>query len=74
MVKAGTVLIVGSILALLGYAAYFLFRALFLAAGVSLIIRLALPAVFVGFVLLVVAVVRDRLRERRREHFEGVEI
>ena len=73
MVKFGSVLIVGSILALVSYAAYYLIRALFLASGISLVLNLALPAVLLGFALLVAAVVRDRLREHRGEHFEGVE-
>ena len=73
MVKAGAILIAGSGLALLGYAAYFLFQAFFVATGVSLIIRLAVPAALVGLALLVLAVIRDRLRESHREHFQEVE-
>ena len=72
MVKVGAVLIVGSILALLGYAAYYLVQAFF-ASGVSLVLRLALPAALLGLTLLVVAVVRDRMREHKGEHFEGVD-
>ncbi len=67
------VLLVVGALALLGFAGYYLFRALFVGAGVSLVVRLALPAMLLGLAVLVAAVVRDRLRDGRREHFEGVE-
>jgi hypothetical protein len=71
MVKVGTFLILASVLALLGYGAYSVFR-LLLAEGVALIVWLAVPTALGGVALLVLAVVRDRLRERRREHFEEV--
>ena len=71
MVKVGAVLMVGGLAALVGYAVYLLFRALFL-EDVSLIVQIAVPAALVGLALLMIAVVRDRLRKRRGEQFKEV--
>ena len=73
MVKGGAVLLVLGGGALAGYALYHLFRVVYTARDVPLIVQVATPVALVGLVLLVVAVVRDRVRARRREHFEEME-
>ena len=73
MTKAGAVLLIVGGGALVGYALYHLFRLLYTEPDVPLIVQVATPVALVGFVLLVVAVARDRLRARRRERFEEME-
>ncbi len=73
MAKAGAVLLVLGGGAILGYILYRFLWLLYTAHDVPLIIQVAVPVALVGFVLLVVAVVRDRLRASRRERFEEVE-
>jgi len=73
MVKGGAVLLVLGGGALVVYALYLLFQALYTEPDVPLVIQVATPVALVGLVLLVVAVVRDRIRANRRERFEEVE-
>ena len=73
MTKAGAVLLVLGGGALAGYALYHLFRLLYTEPDVPLIFKVATPVALVGLVLLMVAVVRDRLRAHRREQFEEME-
>lgn len=73
MAKAGAVLLVTGGGAIAGYVLYLLFRLLYTARDVPLVIQVAVPVALVGFVLLVVAVARDRMRARRRERFEEAE-
>ena len=68
--KAGVVLIVAGLGALVGYGLYEAFAALAGAEDVPLLIRIALPAAAVGLVFVVVAVLVDRLRRRKDETFE----
>ena len=71
--KAGLVLIVAGLGALVGYGLYQTFTALAGAEDVPLLIRIALPAAAVGLVFVVVAVLVDRLRRRKAETFEEVD-
>ncbi len=73
MVKVGTALLLVGITVLAGYAFFLILRALFSAwASVPIILQIGVPAVLAGLGLLMAAVVRDRLRERSRERFNGV--
>ena len=73
MTKVGAALLILGGGALAGYALYHLFRLLYTEPDVPLVIQVAAPVALVGFVLLVVAVARDRIRARRREQFEEME-
>ena len=73
MVKAGVVLLVLGGGTLAGYVLYLFFLGLYTKPDAPLIFKVATPVALVGFVLLVAAVIRDRLHARQRERFEGVE-
>lgn len=73
MVKAGAILLILGGGALAGYFLYILFRLLYTAHDVPLVFKIATPVALIGLVLLVVAVVRDRLQAHRHEQFEEVE-
>ena len=72
MVKMGAALLAigGGVLA--AYLLYRLLRLLYIEDDVSLIVQIATPVALIGILLLVVAVVWDRLRARRKENFEEV--
>ena len=73
MVKFGSALLLVGIAVLGGYAFFLILRALFSAwASVPIILQVGVPAVLAGLGLLMAVVVRDRLREHRRESFNGV--
>ena len=71
--KAGLVLIVAGIGALMGYGLYVTLTAIVGTEDVPLLIRVALPAAAVGMILVVAAVLVDRLRRRKAETFEEVD-
>ncbi len=71
--KAGVVLIVAGVAALVGYGMYGALTAIVGDEEVPLLIRVALPAAAVGLVLVVAALVVDRLRRRKAETFEEVD-
>ncbi len=73
MAKAGAVLLVLGGGAIVGYFLYLFLWLLYTAHDVPIVFPVATPVALVGLVLLVVAVVRDRLLASRREHFEEVE-
>ncbi len=73
MTRVGAALLLVGIAVLGGYAFFLILRALFSAwASVPIILQIGVPTVLAGFGLLMAAVVRDRLREYRRERFNGV--
>lgn len=73
MIRVGAALLLVGIAVLGGYAFFLILRALLSAwASVPIILQIGVPAVLVGLGLLMAAVVRDRLREYRRERFSGV--
>ena len=73
MVKAGAVLLVLGAGALVGYVLYTVLRLLYTTENVPLVVQVAVPAVLLGLVLVVAAVIRDRIRARRREDLQEVE-
>ena len=68
MQMLGWVLLGAGAAALVGFGAYYLAGAALMAA--PLIVRLGMAAVVVGIAFLLASVIRDRLRERKTEHFE----
>jgi len=73
MVKVGAVLLVLGAGALVGYVLYTVLRLLYTSENVPLVVQVAVPAVLLGLVLVVAAVIRDRIRARRREDLQEVE-
>lgn len=72
MARIGIVLILVGFLTLLGYGMYSLLVVIYSTEDIPLIIRLAVPIIIGGLMVLIVSVVRDRLRDRRNEKFREV--
>ena len=71
MQMLGWVLLGAGAAALAGFWAYYVIGAVL--ASAPLLVRLGLAAVFVGLAFLLASVIRDRIRERKSEHFEESE-
>lgn len=72
MARIGIVLILVGFLTLLGYGMYSLLVAIYSTEDIPLIIKLAVPVLIGGLMVLILSVVRDRLRDRRNEKFREV--
>ena len=72
MARIGIVLILVGFLTLLGYGMYSLVVAIYSTEDIPLIIKLAVPVLIGGLMVLIVSVGRDRLRDRRNERFREV--
>ena len=72
MARIGIVLILVGFLTLLGYGMYSLLVAIYSTEDIPLIIKLTVPILVGGLMVLIVSVVRDRLRDRRNEKFTEV--
>ncbi len=71
MQMLGWVLLGAGAAALAGFWAYYVIGAVL--ASAPLLVRLGLAAVFIGVAFLLASVIRDRIRERKSEHFEESE-
>ena len=72
MARIGIVLILVGFLTLLGYGMYSQLVANYSTEDIPLIIKLAVPVLIGGLMVLIVSVGRDRLRDRRNERFREV--
>ena len=72
MARIGIVLILVGFLTLLGYGMYSLLVAIYSTEDIPLIIKLAVPVLIGGLMVLIVSVGRDRIRDRRNEKFREV--
>ena len=72
MARIGIVLSLVGFLTLLGYGMYSLLVAIYSTEDIPLIIKLAVPILVGGLMVLIVSVVRDRLRDRSNEKFREV--
>ena len=72
-VRFGGLMILAGALVVLGYGVYYFSKAFFVADAIPLPIRVAVPAVVAGFLLVMGAVLLERLRSGKREKFEEVE-
>ena len=70
MVRAGAILVLLGVGALVAYGVYVLLLVLYTGPDVPLVLKLDTPVASLGLILLLVAVMRDRLRVRGREYFE----
>ncbi len=66
----GGVLIVGGLLVLLGYGLNEGIREFFDSPDTPVAVKVALPAVVLGFVVLIVVVVVERFQSRERDSFK----
>lgn len=60
-------------LTIVGYLFYLLFGYFSSLMAIPLPIRIAIPAIIVGFLILLIIVIWDSIRKRRTEHFEGID-
>ncbi|MBI2847469.1 MAG: hypothetical protein HYX82_06275 [Chloroflexi bacterium] len=65
----GFVLSILGIVIIAGYIAYFFFKAFFI-SPLPIPIKIAVPALIGGFILLLVSVGWERYKSKKREHFE----
>ena len=71
--------ILGYVLAILGAAALVLYAAYYFVVGflldpdISLIVRVAVTGIVVGGLLVIASLIRERMRDQRRESFREVE-
>ena len=56
----------------MGYGMYSLLVVIYSTEDIPLIIKLAVPVLIGGLMVLIVSIVRDRLRDRRNEKFREV--
>ena len=71
--KTGLILVGIGGATLLTYIGYYYVTLFLLNPVIPLIIRLALTAIPLGFLLVLASLVRERLRDKKREDFKGVE-
>ena len=72
-VRLGGLMVLAGALVVLGYGVYYFSKVFFGSHDIPLPVRVAVPAVVVGFLLVMVAVLLERLRSGKREKFEEVE-
>lgn len=63
------VLVIGGSIVLFGYGTYFSIKDFFSEPDIPIAVKIATPAVIVGVLMLLAAVLKDRLRERKAEVF-----
>jgi len=73
MTKAGIVLFLTGVGALIVYGVYSMLCALYRESEVPLILKIVSSVAIGGATLLLIGVILDRLRDRAREKFEEVE-
>ena len=69
----GGLLIVAGALVLTGYGLFFYFDEFFGAPDVPVPVKVSVPAIIVGMLVLLVVVVLQRIQSRKREHFREEE-
>ena len=73
MANAGIALFLIGLGILIVYGVYSILWAIYRESDVPLILKVVTPVIVGGVTLLLIAVIRDRLRDRGREKFEEVE-
>lgn len=73
VVWLGALLVAGGLLALVGYSAYYFATSFFGSRDVPVVVQGAVAALHAGILVLILAALIDRWRQRRRESFEEVE-
>ena len=73
MLKVGALLVVGGVAVITGYWIYYAFRHLFALACIPMAIKVAIPVVVAGIIVLLIAVIRDRYQAAKKESFKEIE-
>ena len=69
MRKLGFILMIAGLVVVLGYSIYYFV----IVSDIPLAIRVAVPAMLLGLILLLVSVVRERLEASKKETFKEIE-
>lgn len=69
----GGILVAVGVAAISAYGVFTLARELFRDPETPIVLLVALPAVAIGFIVLLAAAVHHRIRQRREEDFSGVD-
>ena len=72
MYKVGITVLFGGIAILVAYWFFNLISSLLFEEEVPILIKIAVPAVLVGFGLLFITTIRDRIRDKSKEDFKEV--
>ncbi|MFH1559996.1 MAG: hypothetical protein ABID84_01090 [Chloroflexota bacterium] len=73
ILRAGAILVIAGVVVVTGYWLYYAFKALFSEPSIPLAIKVAIPAIIIGIILLLSAVGWERYRKGKEERFEEVE-
>ena len=73
MIKAGIALFLTGLGILIAYGMYSMAWVIYTENGVPLVLKVAYPVIVAGLILLLMAVIRDRLRAKGRDKFKEVE-
>ena len=73
MAKVGIALSLISLGVFIIYGVYSLLSVIYNESDVPLVLRISIPVMVTGVAMLLIAVVRERLADRKRENFKGVE-
>ena len=71
--KLAFALIGAGCLSIVGYLAYLLFWHFLFSREIPIVIKVAIPAIFVGFVILLGLVLWEAIKRHGKEHFEGID-
>jgi hypothetical protein len=71
--KLAFALIGAGCLTLVGYLSYLLFWHFLFSRAIPVAVKVAIPAIFLGFVILLGLVLWEAIKRRRTEHFEGID-
>ena len=72
MAKAGIALFLTGFGVLIAYGVYSMAWVIYTENGIPIVLKVAYPVVIGGLILLLSAVIRDRIMARRREKFKEV--
>ena len=73
MRKLGIIFFLGGLALLVAFSGYEMTKDFFQDADVPLAIRIALPAIIVGFILLLASLALERYRAKKKERFKEVD-
>ena len=73
MIKIAAVLLIGGLGVLIGYWLYFLLSVIYTEQDVPVLIKVAVPMVISGLILLISTIAWHRIQSSKKENFEEVD-
>ena len=73
MIKIAAVLLIGGLGVLIGYWLYFLLSVIYTEQDVPVLIKVAVPMVILGLILLISTIALHRIQSSKKENFEEVD-